>query len=260
MDSRALTIVAAAAVGVASLASGSAAASTGAVAASLSSHVWGTAEEVPGTAALNQGGGAAITSVSRAAAGNCSVGGHYTGSSGHGQAFVVSQANGTWGTAIEVPGTAALNRGGSAAIASVSCAAAGNCSAGGFYRDSSGHEQVFVVSQINGTWHTAIEVPGTAALNQGGAAAIASVSCAAAGNCSAGGDYQGSSGHVQAFVGSQAHGTWGTAIEVPGTAALNRGGAADITSVSCASAGECSAGGFYLDSSGHGQVFVDSET
>jgi len=39
-----------AAVGVASLASGGAAASTGAVAASLSSHVWGTAEEVPGTA------------------------------------------------------------------------------------------------------------------------------------------------------------------------------------------------------------------
>ena len=57
MNSRGPMIVAAAAaVGVASLASGGAAASTGAMAAALSSHVWGTAEQVPGTAALNQGG------------------------------------------------------------------------------------------------------------------------------------------------------------------------------------------------------------
>src|SRR5260370_4008900 len=37
-------------------------------------------------------------------------------------------------------------------------------------------------------WHTAIEVPGTAALNQRGDAQITSVSCTSAGNCSAGGD------------------------------------------------------------------------
>jgi hypothetical protein len=39
-------------------------------------------------------------------------------------------------------------------------------------------------------------------------------------------------------------GTWGTAQEVPGTAALNIGGAAQVNSVSCGSAGNCSAGGF----------------
>ena len=100
--------------------------------------------------------------------------------------------NGTWGTAIEVPGTAALNQGGDAEIDSVSCASAGNCSAGGNYADSSGHGQAFVVSQTNGTWDTAIEVPGTAALNQGGDAEINSVSCASAGNCSAGGYYRSS--------------------------------------------------------------------
>jgi hypothetical protein len=43
--------------------------------------------------------------------------------------------------------TAALNRGGNAGVSSVSCASAGNCSAGGFYKDSSGHQQAFVVSQ-----------------------------------------------------------------------------------------------------------------
>ena len=116
---------------------------------------------------------------------------------------MVGQVNGAWRTAIEVPGTAALNRGGSAGIASVSCASAGNCSAGGNYQDSSGHDQAFVVSQASGTWHTAIEVPGTAALNQGGIARTASVSCASAGECSAGGDYTDGSGHQQAFVVSQ---------------------------------------------------------
>src|SRR5215470_6321237 len=145
MDSRVRIIVAAAVVGVASLASGSAEASTGAVAASPGSHVWRTAAEVPGTAALNRGGQAAIASVSCASAGNCSAGGDYLDSSSRQQAFVVSQTGGTWGTAIEVPGTAALNHG-TADIVSVSCGSAGNCTAGGSYRDSSGRLQVFVVN------------------------------------------------------------------------------------------------------------------
>ncbi len=250
MNTRIQGIVLVAAVVVASLASGSGRAGAGALAGSLSRHGWGTATEVPGTAALNRGGNAGLNSVSCAAAGNCSAGGSYTDSSGKTQAFVVSQANGAWGTAIEVPGTAALNRGGQAFVTSVSCGAAGNCGAGGEYLDRSGKTQVFVVSQVNGAWGTAIEVPGTAALNRGVDAALNSVSCGAAGNCSAGGFYTDSSGHSQAFVVSQAHGAWGTAIEVPGTAALNRGGNAEILSVSCASAGNCGAGGFYEDSSG----------
>ena len=258
VDNRVLMVAAVAAVGVASLASGSAAADTGAVAASLSSHVWGAAEEVPGTAALNRGGAAEIGSVSCSSAGNCGAGGAYTDSSGRGQAFVVNQVNGTWHTAIEVPGTAALNQGGNAEIGSVSCSSAGNCTAAGDYAPGSASEQAFVVSQINGTWRTAIKVPGTAALNQGGIAGIA-VSCGSAGNCSAGGHYTDSSGRDQAFVVNQVNGTWHTAIEVPGTAALNRGGYADIGSVSCSSAGNCSAGGSYLPSLGHVQVFVVSQ-
>ena len=71
-------------------------------------------------------------------------------SSGNQQAFVVNETNGTWRTAEEVPGTAALNHGGNAATTSVSCASAGNCSAGGYYTDSSGHLQAFVVNETNG--------------------------------------------------------------------------------------------------------------
>src|SRR5215470_16540388 len=70
-----------------------------------------------------------------------------------------------WDKAIEVPGTAAVNTGGDAAIVSVSCAAAGSCAAGGYYINGSGNEQAFVVTEANGRWRKAIEVPGTAALN-----------------------------------------------------------------------------------------------
>jgi hypothetical protein len=224
------------------------------------SGTWGKAEEVPGTATLNKGGGAEINSVSCVSAGNCSAGGSYAGAEiADGQAFVVSQVNGTWGKAEEVPGTATLNKNGDGGIDSVSCVSAGNCSAGGFYAGAGRQDfGAFVVSQVSGTWGKAEEVPGT-----GKNAWTLSVSCASAGNCSAGGYYAVSSGKQQAFVVSQVSGTWGKAEEVPGTATLNTGGFAAIGSVSCASAGNCSAGGYYkagaagtqLDS----QVFVVSQ-
>jgi hypothetical protein len=78
---------------------------------------------------------------------NCSAGGSYKNRPRRSQAFVVSQVNGTWGTAEKVPGTAVLNQGGHATINSVSCATADNCGAGGSYTDSSGRFQAFVVNK-----------------------------------------------------------------------------------------------------------------
>lgn len=219
---------------------------------------WGTAIEVPGTAALNTGTGlvggrAGVTAVSCASAGNCSAGGYYTGGFGR-QLFVVSEVNGTWSNAVEVPGIQALNTGGEAEIDSMSCVSAGNCSAGGYYTDNSinAFEYPFVVSEVDGTWGNASEVPALGASNY---AATTSVSCASPGNCSAGGTYSGSP--TQAFVVSEVDGTWGNALQVPGTAADS---AAGTTSVSCSSAGNCSAGGWYSDASGNEQAFVIDET
>jgi hypothetical protein len=262
-----------------------------------SGGTWGRLIEVPGTAALNTSGYAEVTSVSCRSADNCSAGGSYLDADGT-QAFVVSETDGAWGKAIEVPGTAALNTSGYAVVTSVSCASAGNCSGGGLYSTGSAQD-VFVVGQVNGTWHTAIELPG----GIGGAASLTSVSCASPGNCAAGGYYGGADG-TQAFVASETDGTWGTATNVPGTggtgdevttiscasagncsagggstgdqafvvsetdgtwgtATVVRGlgtGGSELSSVSCAAAGNCSAGGTYTDSSGNGQAFVVSET
>ena len=216
----------------------------------------GTAIEVPGTAALNKTGFAQVNSVSCARPGNCGAGGSYTDNSGNQQAFVVSEVDGTWGTAEEVPGIAALAQGGYSDIASVWCARAGTCGAGGIYSDGSGSYQAFVVSETNGTWGTAEQVPVTAALNQGGYAYVQSVSCAPAGNCGAGGQYTDSSGRSQAFVVTQTNGTWGHRRTGPRHRRLNQGGYAFISEVSCAPAGTCAAGGGYTDSSGNGQAFV----
>jgi hypothetical protein len=228
--------------------------------AAASGGTWGTAMEVPGTAALNKGGNAAIFSVSCARAGTCSAGGLYTDASHHHQAFVAGEVKGVWGRAQQVPGLAALNKGGNAATGSVSCARAGACSAGGFYTDASFRDQVFVAGEVKGAWGKAQQVPGLAALNKGGLAEIASVSCAAAGSCSAGGFYRDASFREHAFVAGEVKGVWGKAQQVPGLAALNKGGFAAINSVSCAKAGRCSAGGSYLDASGHRQAFVVNET
>ena len=55
-------------------------------------------------------------------------------------------------------------------------------------------------------------------------------------------------------------GTWRTAIEVPGLGSLNKGGEAQVHSVSCGSAGNCAAGGYYTDRQGHAQGFVVSRS
>ena len=224
---------------------------------------WGTAIEVPGMAALNAGHYAEVSSVSCASAGNCAAGGNAASSvpnlngGGHQQGFVVSQSKGAWGQATGVPGLGALNTHGDAGVSSVSCASPGNCTAGGNYNYIYNHSygKGYLVSEKNGTWGHAINVPGLRALHGGQYSAVNSVSCASPGNCAAGGLYSHAS-TGQAFVIKETNGAWGKAVEVPGVKALNKDGAAEVTSVSCPPAGNCVAGGSYRDSHPHFQAFV----
>jgi hypothetical protein len=97
---------------------------------------------------------------------------------------------------MQVPAITALDQGERARIYSVSCGSPGNCSAGGYYTDSLDNSQAFVISQANGIWHDAIEVPGTALLNDAGQAEIDSVSCTSGDYFSAGGSYTANFGSV----------------------------------------------------------------
>ena len=224
---------------------------------------WRPAIAVSGLAALEGGGQYAVSevdSISCARAGDCAAAGYYSRDasvfSGD-RAFLVNEKNGSWGNAINVPGLSRRPAG----LNSISCAAAGECAAGGDYTDRSSG-QAFVVNQTNGTWGHAIEVPGLATLNTGADAAVNSISCAAAGECAAGGVYSVHGSRTpRAFVVSETNGRWGNAIEVPGAATLYGGGYAEVDSISCAKAGDCTAAGFsYRRGQSDYRPFVVSET
>jgi hypothetical protein len=200
----------------------------------------------PSDLGFNGGGFATVTSVSCSSAGNCAVGGY--GDS----AFLAIERDGHWGSGFRVGGN--LSSAG-AVLTSVSCAAEGSCGAGGYYVDSAGKFQGFVVNEASGHRGNAIEIP----INRNGQAQLTvAVSCGSAGNCAAGGSFTGPDGAIQGFVLNEVSGRWGALRKVRGLGALNTGGRAYINAVSCASAGNCTAGGAFTTSTGT-HPFVVSE-
>jgi hypothetical protein len=221
----------------------------------------GRARPVPGLSRLPSGH-SVVDSVSCASTSGCAVGGTLTDRSGNVQAFVANEDHGVWGRARLMPGLAALNLGGHAVLTQISCGAAGFCSAGGWYLNLKGRvrQQAWVATEVGGHWRRAEKVPGTTALNTGGNAGVSSVSCIAA-SCVAGGWYRAATQRAASgFLVVERHGSWGRAAQVRGLAALNTGGSAAVTSVSCARRGWCAAVGEYADrSSGETRMFVASE-
>ena len=76
-----------------------------------------------------------------------------------------------------------------AKVVSVSCAAAGNCTAVGGYIDSSGLEQGLMLTETAGVWATGVEAILPAGTPSSASAFLNSVSCASAGDCGAVGYY-----------------------------------------------------------------------
>jgi len=175
------------------------------------------------------------------APGDCATGGNYAVGTGE-QAYLVNQTTGTWGDAQAVTGLAALNVNDDADTLAVSCISAGNCATGGYYTTANNFTEAFIASETDGTWGTVTQVLGAASMPS---ATVTSVSCPAAGDCVAGGGYPplDGGGDEQGFITSEAHGEWSAALGL-GPVNENVMGSADITSVSCRSAGYCAAVGF----------------
>ena len=131
--------------------------------------------------------------------------------------------------------------------------------AGAVLAASAGAAQAGVsVASSGATWHQAIEVPGTAAPV---AADVSSVSCPSPRSCAAGGYYVDRHGHQQPLVVTERAGRWQRATGVPGMGVLNTGGRGFVTSVSCASPGNCAADGSYTSRARNKSgMFVVSET
>lgn len=218
--------------------------------------VWGSVEEIPGIPALSKVNEAASTALSCGAAGECTAGGNYLDSSGQSQAFIVNEVAGVWGSATQLFATQLLGNGVTNTLSGVACASAGDCSAIGGFADAKGNSQPFVVDETNHVWGRAIEIPGVQALNDNVGAALNTISCSAAGACSAGGTYLDSDNNTQAFVINEKFTQWSNPVEVPGTSSLNKGGAALIWEVWCSDDGSCGVLGSYTDASKNLQLFV----
>src|ERR1700690_269761 len=219
------------------------------------------AEQLPGLLALDKGQDAIIRGLSCPSAGNCAVDGIYT-SSHLERAFVASEADGRWLKAEEVRGLP-LRPTGAVTISPVACPSAGNCLAVGNYQ---GPQQTrgFAVVEHNGTWGRAQQIPGAPVAIQWNASSIA-LSCASSGNCVFGATYNpGGRNWTQAFIESETNGKWSKAQPVTGLANPMPGDESEITEISCASRGNCTAAGDYNFDAKRGEygtrAFVVSET
>lgn len=212
-----------------------------ALASTGTSPAWEVIEQVPGITTLDDGGSAQTKAVSCAAVGACSAGGFYIdGSDKQDQAFVVSESDGVWGSPQEEPGVAQLNSGGDASVTAISCFAAGECGVSGYYSDNTGI-QTFVGSQASGTWDGSIQLPGS----ESGFGEPVSESCPAFARCTVGGFLTDVHGNDQPYVDDQGPSfDWRADPSQTGEPTMG-GGSARVTSVSCKSAGNCTAGGWY---------------
>jgi Bacterial Ig-like domain (group 3) len=215
-------------------------------------------QTIPGAAALNAGGNAEGSAVSCTTPGNCVTGGFYTDQVGQQQVFVAEEKNSTWGTAITLPGSTALNAVGPARIQNVSCPTAGNCAVSGFYTDANGNEQILVADETNGIWSSAMKLPGATSTGNNAGAHVA---CWAPVHCTAVGAVT-TSGHLSAIAATESPSTspvvlghWATAAPVPGVAALSKG-QSTTTALSCAPSADCAIAGSYTDRFGKPQAWV----
>ncbi len=124
---------------------------------------------------------------------------------------------------------------------------AGSTLSGGIY--PYWYTSILINHGVSGDWKS-LNVPGLSSINVGNNAQVNSVSCSSAENCSVGGYYSAEQSNpfgidLQAFVASEINGKWQDATQVPGVATLNVGEYASVTSMSCFSPGNCSAGGFF---------------
>jgi hypothetical protein len=201
---------------------------------------WRKPADLPGLHIANPGAGASVSALSCPSPGYCALGGTYYPASA-GQGYVASEVNGTWGTAIQVPGAAALTTAaGSMTVDALSCSAPGDCIAAGSYRTvvaSDAPEHAVIVTESGGVWSDAVPVPGMQSLP--------AIDCPDAGDCVAGGtDAQGNAAIVR-----EVQRRWGSPAEIPGTRTLAFAGkqaSSTVTALACPTAGTCAAGGEYI--------------
>jgi hypothetical protein len=214
-----------------------------------------TGMDAPLPAGANANPEASLSSVDCASSGSCVAVGGYTDMASAQQGVILTLSGGTWTPKeVSLPAGADANPGTN--LRSVSCVAAGSCAAVGNYKDTSLDFQGLLLTDNSGTWTSSrAMLPINAAADP--AVSLDSVSCVGTLDCAAAGKYGPNVGEAQALLISATSGSWAT-----GTAAtLPAGGVtAQPNAISCASAGNCTAVGYYVDSLNNQHGLLLTET
>ena len=205
-----------------------------------------------------------LSSLSCPSTGNCTIVGGYFDNERNESGLILNERNGKWHQGIEapLPSDAGPNPqhgdGPEMPLTAVSCAAARDCAAVGFYRDKRDNMRTLLLSEKAGEWTPSEpKLPADAAggANPGG---LGSVACTAPGRCVAAGGYVTGTTRDGTYSGKpllvyERQGTWqpGIAVALPADSAAT--GGASLTSVTCPPAGSCLAIGSYTDKAGDQQ-------
>jgi hypothetical protein len=161
-----------------------------------------------------------------------------------------------------LPSNAAIGANQYVEISAISCASPGNCTAVGSYYDNAGNQQGLLLTEKAGHWARGVEAILPANATSDPQVAFSSISCASAGNCTAVGTYYDPSydvygdGFMSGLLLTEKAGHWtaGVAAVLPANVSFPWG--VRVDSVSCASAGNCTAVGSYYDYGTHGLLLT----
>jgi hypothetical protein len=201
--------------------------------------------------------GVNLSSVSCPSAGNCIAVGDFTDSFGRHQGLIETLSGTTW-TAQDAPVPIGSPTDPQMRLTSVSCPSDGDCAAVGTFIDSSSHQQGVLLDDKMGSWSANPAALPAHATNP--EVHLLSVSCPSIGNCAAVGYYNDGSINQQGILFNETTGVWGAGV----TAGLPGGAGTDpyvnLDSVSCPSAGNCAAVGYYADTSTYDQGLLLTES
>jgi hypothetical protein len=227
---------------------------------------WSAATKVTLPAnALKSGQNTLLRSVSCPSLGNCSAVGDYQDNNrvtSRTVGFVMSEVNGTWRRAREFTTASTPNVNPFVAMSQIACASSANCVAVGSFVDVNNVTQALAVSEVRGTWSRGVSLSPPVNASTYAGASVSEVACVKQSSCTVLGTYNASTGAVEGMSASEIGGAWTRATELtmPANAGVNpRVFLYGFNGVACASAGNCSVGGQYLDSTGNYQGFLESE-
>ena len=222
-----------------------------------------------------------------ATAGTCAAVGHYFASDHRTEPLLVTEQNGTWGTADAVPlppdaSTVFPPPDGESfsggVLSFASCPSTHSCTTVGTYtREPNGAAYPWRFDEVGGHWiaaTTGLLLPAGAATTvdpRGGGASpflgFSGLSCPSAGNCTAVGGYVDNHSDFQGAIFTERDGIWSNAVKAPVPAGAGRANDPmellnPLSSVSCATPSDCAAVGWFVKGSSetqHGLLLAEHQ-